>query len=471
VTDRHRPGDPCSWSPDRLIHRQTYTDLIRAYLADYGSQREFARVLGLSEPYLSYLLEPVRVPDMRKAEHWSVLLAKTGYEIAEAFKYAKTPSQARAERIARLLTSDAERRDVFLEHVRLARTASSREPLTATLPTGQAQAALRVIGDIHQAALHSPAGADTVSSYASVWELAAPLPAAIHPRHDRADYAQALMYLHDVAQALNRPDLGIGFARRAIAALPLPDRPGCEPPQETRLRVNAFLAEVVTLNTLGLHRQALGSIDHAETLPGFAVEPETWLRSFLEQRLTALAWLPRSSRYAIDALADRALSLVPADQILRAGVIRRQLDAYLTRLTPRSARAADRLAIELRLAIAPDATTSPMRRAQILRTLARLHRQSGDHATTGQLIGDCLAITTEANLLHQRSALIREMITPAEALSTRTLALLTRRLQYGHPRPPVASLTGHGLHVVSSGEAARSGGRGGSVAAALGRSR
>lgn len=412
MTDRHRPGDPCGWSPYRLIHRQTYIDLIRAYLVDYGAQRDLARALGLSEPYLSYLLEPVRVPGMRKAEHWSVLLARAGYEITEAFKYVKTPSQARAEQIARLLTSDAERRDILLEHVRLARAANLRAPFTAMLPTGQAQAALRVISDIHQAALYSPAGAETASSYASVWELAAPLSAAIHPRHDRGDYAQAQMYLHDAAQALNRPDLGIGFARKAIAALPLPDRSGHEPPQETRLRVNAFLAEVVTLNTLGLHRQALWSIDHAETLPGFAVQPETWLRSFLEQRLAALAGLPRSSRYATDALADQALSLVPTDQVLRAGVIRRKLDAYLTCLTPRTRRTADRLAIELRLAITPDGVISPMRRAQILRTLARFHRQSGDRATTGRLIRDCLATTTEANLLHQRSALIREMLTP-----------------------------------------------------------
>jgi hypothetical protein len=30
VTDRHRPGDAYGWSPDQLIHRQTYIDLIRA---------------------------------------------------------------------------------------------------------------------------------------------------------------------------------------------------------------------------------------------------------------------------------------------------------------------------------------------------------------------------------------------------------------------------------------------------------
>src|SRR5215469_10389159 len=46
VTDGRRPGDSRGWSPERLIHRQTYIDLIRAYLADYGTQRDLARALG-----------------------------------------------------------------------------------------------------------------------------------------------------------------------------------------------------------------------------------------------------------------------------------------------------------------------------------------------------------------------------------------------------------------------------------------
>jgi hypothetical protein len=97
---------------------------------------------------------------------------------------------------------------------------------------------------------------------------------------------------------------------------------------------------------------------------------------------------------------------------VRAGIIRRQLDVYLTRLTARSARVASRLADDLRQVIAPGAPISPMRRAQVLRTLARYHRQSGDHAVAERLIGECLAITTEANLIHQRAALIREHSRP-----------------------------------------------------------
>jgi hypothetical protein len=412
-----RRDSPPDWAPERLIHRQTYIDLIRAYLSDYGSQRDLARALGLSEAYVSYLLEPLRLANDRTAAHWSVLLAAAGYEIAETFKYVKTPSQARAARISRLLTSDAERRDVLVEHIRLSRGHAGPAPFARPLQAVHAQAALRVIGEIHQAALYSPAGPETAASYARVWELARDLPTSIDPGRDPAEYAQTLMYLHDTAQALGRPDVALGFTRQALRALSVPGRQSREPHAVTRLRVNAFLAEAVTLNTLGLRRVALRSITHAETMPGFGEEPEVWLRSFLEQRLTAMSALPRVSRYDADSIAEQALSLVPGDRVLQAGVTRRHLDVYLTRQSARSGRKAGRLAEELRSAVSAGITMSPMRHAQILRTLARYHLRMSDRAATEHLIRDCLRVTTEANLVHQRAELVREFASVSRELA------------------------------------------------------
>jgi hypothetical protein len=56
---------PSIWDPERLIHRQTYIDLIRAYLRDNGSQHDLAQALGLSEAYASYMLAPLRLGDDR----------------------------------------------------------------------------------------------------------------------------------------------------------------------------------------------------------------------------------------------------------------------------------------------------------------------------------------------------------------------------------------------------------------------
>lgn len=233
-----------SWDLDRLMHRQTYIDLIRAYLVDYGSQRDLARALGFSEAYASYLLEPLRLAGGgRPAGHWSVLCA-AGREVAEAFKYVKTPAEVRARQIAEQLLTDADRRDVLQYHINMARRAARSPPDSPAMSAGAARAALDVVGEIHQAALYDPAEPVTADSYVRVWELARDLPAQIDPRLNPADHAQALMYLHDTAQVLGRPDLALGFVRQAIRVLPAGRPRDAGSPTVVRLRVNAIFAEM-----------------------------------------------------------------------------------------------------------------------------------------------------------------------------------------------------------------------------------
>jgi hypothetical protein len=404
VTTGQRP-----WDPERLVHRQTYIDLIDAYLVDYGTRRDLARALGVSEAYISYLLKPLRTSIGRPGEHWTTLLAAAGYEVADAFKFAKTPSQARARQIAQTLVSDTDRRDALLFHVSRARTPASRRTASLPpLPPDAVRRALGQIGDVHQHALTSPVAVVAAASYAQVWKHTGPLLARIDARRYPADYAQALMFRHDTAQVLGRADLALACARRALGALPPPAAREAVTSDVTRLRVNALLAEAVTLNTLRLHSAAFLACGHAEGLPGFSTEPETWQRSFYEQRLTAAAGLPRASLYGAERTADRALALT-ASPVSRAGITRRLADVYLARPTGRSLRRAASLALSLGEALAANSELSPLRRAQIMRTLVRYHLIAGDRATAGRLVGECLRITTEADLIHQRAELFREL--------------------------------------------------------------
>jgi hypothetical protein len=119
--------------------------------------------------------------------------------------------------------------------------------------------------------------------------------------------------------------------------------------------------------------------------------------------------LPRSSVYLAESTADRASSLIPGNWITEAGVARRLMDVHLSRLTPRSTRKAGRLASDLHRAAEPDSGISPLRRTQILRSLITYHRRIGDPRTATSLITECLQVTAEANLLHQRNELIRDM--------------------------------------------------------------
>jgi hypothetical protein len=403
VTAEHRP-----WDPERLIHRQTYIDLIDAYLVDYGTRRDLARALGVSEVFISYLLKPVRTSTSRPNEHWATSLAAAGYEIAEAFKLAKTPSQARARQLAQTLVCDADRRDALLFHISRARKPADQGTNLPPLPADAVRFALRRIGDVHQHALSSSAEAIAAASYARVWKHTSPLLPRIDVRRHPADYAQALMFQHDTAQVLGRADLALGFARRALGALPPLARRDSASPDVTRLRVNALLAEAVSLNALRLYSAAFLACGYAESLSGFRDEPQIWQRSFYEQRLTAAAGLPRAPVYDAERTADRALALA-VGPVIRAGITRRLLDVYLARPTGRSARRAEPLALNLEEALARDSALTPLRRAQVMRTLIRHHQIAGDAESADRLVAECLRVTTEAQLIHQRAELVRDL--------------------------------------------------------------
>jgi hypothetical protein len=404
--DRRAGG---SWDPERLIHRQTYIDLIRAYLRDYGSQHDLARALGLSEAYASYLLAPLRLGGDPRPAHWAGMLTARGDEVAAALKFAKTPSLHRARQIADLLCTDAERRDVLLDHIARAGR-QSRFPVqdSVPLPDPEARAAVNALAELHHSALHDSRPHMTAVTYARVWHEARSLSVSIDPRRNPVRYAQVLMFLHDSAQVLGRADIALGCARKAIGILQSIGAGTAGSDDQARLHINSRFAEVVSLNTLGLRGEARVAIASAEPLRGYRREPETWLRSFLEERLNTITGFPRASIYDAERTADMALSLVPDDAILRAGVTRRLMDIYLTRLTARNRRKADQLASALRPVLTTGSAISPLRRAQLLRTLARYSRSVNDTAGTAAMVSEGLRVTAEANLVHQRRELLRE---------------------------------------------------------------
>jgi transcriptional regulator with XRE-family HTH domain len=389
----------------RALHRQMYVDLIRAYLRDYGSQRDLARALGITEAYVSFLLEPFRaVEAKRRSLHWASSLRVTDYEIVEAFKFLKTPSEERAEQIADQLCTDVERRDVLLYHINLARRPSIQAREKITIPADQAQSILTTIGDIHQVALFDPDASVNRDAYSDVWDRAARLAEVIDPLRNPLEYAQVLMYLHDAAQVFNRPDLSLGYARKAILALSSLE--GRVQQAAVRLQINALLAEAVSLNTLGLTPEAMAIIGQAAHTPGYRYEPESWLRSFLEQQLTAFARSPRVSIYRAEKVTDLALNLVPSDGVIQAGIRRKLLDVCITHATARSRRKADELAVQLIGIASTDDYITPLRRAQILVTLHRYSRFINNVEEAAKFFSECMLVTKQANLFHQQQQLL-----------------------------------------------------------------
>lgn len=120
--------------------------------------------------------------------------------------------------------------------------------------------------------------------------------------------------------------------------------------------------------------------------------------------------VPRASLYLAESTADRAVGLIPGNWIAQAGVTRRLMDVYLSLMTTRSTRKAGRLADDLQPKVTQDSDMAPLRRTQILRSLITYHRRIDDTLTAADLIAECLRVTTEANLIHQRDELVRQVM-------------------------------------------------------------
>jgi hypothetical protein len=263
------------------------------------------------------------------------------------------------------------------------------------------------VGDIHQIALFDRSPEASSGAYLEVWSRAEYLAAAIDPVRSPVQHAQALMYQHDAAQVFNRPDLALGHARRAILVIAGSCPSGQQKEAATRLRVNALLAETVSLNTLGLKADAMANLHYAEQVPGYRHGPESWLRSFLEQRLSAMTRSSRLSIYHAEKTADDAAGLVASDAVLQAGISRRLLDVYAVHPSARSRRKADGLAARLGLLAATMDNLTPLRRAQILVTLFRYHCTSGDLEAAANAFVAGMSLTREASLFHQQQQLLR----------------------------------------------------------------
>lgn len=393
----------------RVLHRQMYLDLIRAYLRDFGSQRDLARALGLTEAYLSFLIEPLHAAGTRRREsYWADMLMRPDLEIVEAFRFLKTPSEERASQLAAELCTEEERRDVLRYHIAMAQASAKEHGPPATMRVDAARSALTMIGDIYQVAAGSPDATAYRSAYTRVWSLAAPLAEAIDPMRTPVEYTQALMFLHDTAQVWDQHDQALGHARRALVALSRGEIPKGQREEADQLRVTAMHAEAVSLNTLGLNAQALVTIRQAAGPLRRSYDAEVWTRSLLEQELTELASVPRISIYQAETTADRALSLAAATAIAQVAAEYRLLNIYISHASPRSLRKAGQLAARLRLAAGTLDTLTPLRRVQVLRALYRHSRAVADREAMSADLVKCMKVTREANLFHQHRELLQE---------------------------------------------------------------
>jgi predicted transcriptional regulator len=384
-----------------------YIDLARAYLADYGSQSELARALGISNAALSYILKPWDpMGTGRRYEPWGGSSELLVEDVSNALKQLKVPSNLRARQISQELCSDSERREALTHHMELAR---DRDPATFggledPLAPDETAEVIRVIGEIHAVALQGFGAQDARVAYSQVWESARQVIRRIDPIGFPVEYAQILMFLHDAASVMNRHDLALQSAGQALLALKGTSARGSSEDYLERLRINAVLAQVVTLNNLGLPGDAQEVVIRAKGLPGYRIESEHWRRSLREQQLKSMASTPRISKILhAERVADEALALAGNRLSQQVGVQSHLLNVYTAHESMRKA-----ARIMNQLAEVNENDLQPLYRIRMLRALARYRQAVGDCRSAEKLLLRGEGIALSADFVHQEEEIRRQ---------------------------------------------------------------
>ncbi|MGW6790867.1 hypothetical protein [Streptomyces chartreusis] len=287
--------------------------------------------------------------------------------------------------------------------------ARDRDPATfggLTNPLGSDEVAeiIHVIGQIHAIGIHGFDAQDARVAYSRVLESARQVVYRVDRFRFPVEYAQILMFLHDAASVLNRHDLALQSAGQALLSLGESSARGTVRDYIERFRVNAILAEVVSLNNLGLCGDASEVAIRAKGLPGYGMEPEHWRRSLREQQLKSMASTPRLSsiRHA-EMVADEALTLARARTPQQVGTQCHLLNVYIAH---RSMRKAARLVGQL--AEVNEGGLQPLYRIRMLRSLARYYSVVGDSRLAEDLLVRGRDIALSADFTHQAEEIRRQ---------------------------------------------------------------
>ena len=386
------------------FHRQMYVDLLCAYIIEYGSRRDVARALGVTEPFVTYLLTP---GDAR---------GPTGGP-----RPLKTPSGARADQLAALLCADGERRAVLLRHIAGARRGSAPAPAwSEAREAGQGHChgachssddPFPLLEKLHAAATFGASHAQARTAYAVLWRQGHAALRVIDACRQHARFAQVLLFLHETACVLDRADLALDYARRAQLVL---GGGGTGEEAHDWLALGAARAEVVALNNLGLAPAARQAALHVEqTMVRGGMTSALWLPHLYRDRLTSLRRIKRFAISEAEILYDRAAALA-ADGETQVLLEERVAGALLAHGTPRSLRKARPL-IERGLPYADGRGAQrgglrlgPLHRAQLLRTATLYAWKVRDQELWTHCLRRCLRVVTAAGLTHQRRQLERQ---------------------------------------------------------------
>lgn len=373
------------------LHREVYVAILNSLLRTPGDKRAFARRVGISPVYLSYLL----ALDNDRSRYTTL----------------RTPSPKIAHRIALAVAAPPEVRESLLQHMLLAndKRALARQCERRELQEASWQERLSELRALQVQATYASNPATAQQNYRAVAIGGRALLEHANPNTDLLDFLALCDILCDSESVLNQHAEALWHAKRACAVLEHVDW-SSQRAASGELRshyFNMLRLQGVAYCNLEDGRSALRLFTAAEHLNLSRHEPG-WMILLQRGKIQAMSRLPRFAISEAEACANKAHALcsqstVHAPELFTLLVNQTLAEAHIRH---KNFRRTQRLlqAYEHRLDDVP--AIGPLHKVLFLRTCADLCLAVGD---TGwkRFAHRAYQLAIAAGLVHQRSEIER----------------------------------------------------------------
>ena len=366
------------------MHREVYVAILKSWIP-HGEKGDFARRIGITREYFSYL-------------------CALDHPVDDRYPTKRLPSPEIVEKIAAALPAPPEIRRSLIENMTLAHANAAKAHYVTRDFVGQRRAGelLTEIEIAHQQATFGTSPPKVRRSYRVVRDAAANLLPHLSPQIYPASFAQTCLYIHDAQCVLDRADDALRYAKLARLVLENLDmfEPGFNKEQTDFLEINAIRGEAVAYHNLGLDHQVPRLFEAARATSAYRNVPEFWAPLAGRDMLNATVEIPRYSIRKAKTLAqeiegfcektgDEFTLMLVRESWLRWLIQRRKWDqaeqifrSELERL-PRLSH------------------VGYLHRALLLKSGSLLAWKQGDTSGWQQLIRQTLATMQQAGLKHQ----------------------------------------------------------------------
>jgi hypothetical protein len=376
------------------VYRQLYVAILQSYVP-HGKRGDFARKVGITREYLSYLCDLRGSLDPSKA---------------------RKPSPEMAEKIAAALPAPLEVRQTLLEAMLLSRQAVDHGSRAVRQYLAERESAV-LLSDLtksHQLASFGRDYDKVHQAYRLVRDLAATLVNGISITGEPWAYARACLCLCDTQCVLDRADDALRWAKLARLAMEYADTSGDSDTRkkfhevdiEFPLELDLLRAEGIAYHNLGLERDAYALYQQAMSSNTYRQMSLAWRMALERDILNALANIPRFSiRQATQIYHDICRNSERSGFKASGGsslTILMGKESYIRCLIKYEKwKTAQHLERELLDQLDSDPAAGALHRALILKTCAQLSWQRDDQAGWREKITRAAQLMLQAGLNHQ----------------------------------------------------------------------